>query len=89
MTREDVQFTDSLGMLKYSTCNRREKRAVKGRNSIVQKRSTTFISNISCSHCYFWTKHYTWLLLSETKGFFYANPLEITDIYVNKSSWTL
>lgn len=82
MTSEDVQFAESLQLREGSIFNR------KG-NTIVQKRSTTFISNISCSHCYFKTTYYTWLILPETKGFFYANPLKITDIYLNKSSWTL
>lgn len=58
-------------------------------NSTLQERSTTFIFNISCSHCSFKTKHYTRVILPETKGFLYANPLKITDIYLNKSSWTL
>lgn len=31
----------------------------------------------------------TRLIPPEIKGFLYANPLEITDIYLNKGTWTL
>lgn len=81
--------SDGLWVLEHSILKRKGKRVVPGRNSVVQKRSIIFISSISCSQCYFKTKHYTLLVLPETKGFFYANPLEITDIYLNKSSGTL